>query len=106
MVKVTYIAHTGEARAVDVRAGLSLMRGAVDNDVQGIVGECGGQMACGTCHVYLEEPWLERSGPRSPLEDGMLAVSDHARANSRLACQIQASEILDGVIVHMPATQP
>jgi 2Fe-2S ferredoxin len=106
MVKVTYVEHTGEHHVIEVPAGQSLMRGAVDRQVPGIVGECGGQMACGACHVFIDEPWLARAGTRSTLEEGMLAVSEHARATSRLACQIRASEILDGLIVHMPESQP
>lgn len=103
---MTYVEHTGAAHAVDVPAGLSLMAGAVESQTPGIVGECGGQMACGTCHVFLDEPWLSLSGPRSAFEEGMLSVSDNAREGSRLACQIKASEALDGIVVHMPASQP
>jgi 2Fe-2S ferredoxin len=106
MVKVTYIEHTGAEHAVDVVEGLSLMRGALDNHVPGILGECGGQMACGTCHVFLDPPWLARSGPRSALEEGMLAMSDNTRPSSRLACQIKADEALDGIRLHTPASQP
>ena len=106
MVRVIYVDQTGAEHVVDVPRGLSLMQGAVDGKTPGIVGECGGQMACGTCHVYLDEPWLGLSGTRSTFEEGMLALSDNTRENSRLACQIKASEALDGVIVRMPASQP
>jgi 2Fe-2S ferredoxin len=106
VVKVTYVEHTGAEHVIEVPEGLSLMRGAVDNRVPGIVGECGGEMACGTCHSYLDEPWLGLAGPRSAFEEGMLALSDNRRPNSRLACQIKASVGLDGIVVHMPASQP
>ena len=106
MVKVTYVEHTGAEHVIDVQEGVSLMRGAVDSATPGILGECGGEMACGTCHVYLDEPWLAKSGPRSAFEEGMLALSDNARDNSRLACQITVSVALAGVIVRMPASQP
>jgi 2Fe-2S ferredoxin len=106
MVKVTYVEHIGAAHVVDVPVGVSLMRGALDNGVPGIVGECGGQMACGTCHCYLDEPWLTLSGPRSAFEEGMLAISDNTRPNSRLACQLKASEALEGIVVRTPASQP
>lgn len=106
MVKVIYVEHTGAEHVIDTSAGVSLMRAAVDNRVPGIVGECGGEMACGTCHSYLDEPWLSLAGPRSAFEEGMLALSDNQRPNSRLACQIKASERLDGIVVRMPASQP
>jgi 2Fe-2S ferredoxin len=106
VVKVTYVEQTGGEHLVEVPLGLSLMQGAVDTGTPGIVGECGGQMACGACHVYLDEPWLTLSGTRSTFEAGMLALSDNTRENSRLACQIKASGALDGIIVHMPASQP
>jgi 2Fe-2S ferredoxin len=106
MVQVTYVEHTGAAHVVDVPEGLSLMRGAVDSRTPGIVGECGGEMACGTCHVFLDEAWLAKAGPRSAFEEGMLALSDNARPGSRLACQIKASEALAGIVVRMPAGQP
>ncbi len=106
MVAVVYVEAAGARHVVEVPAGHSLMQGAVDSRTPGIVGECGGQMACGTCHCYLDEPWLALSGPRSAFEEGMLALSDHTRHNSRLACQIKATAALDGIVVHTPATQP
>jgi 2Fe-2S ferredoxin len=106
MVQVTYVEQSGAAHVVDVPAGASLMQGAVDSKTPGIVGECGGQMACGTCHVFVDEPWLTIAGPRSAFEAGMLAVSDNTRENSRLACQIKANEALAGIVVRMPASQP
>ena len=106
MVKVTYVEQTGAEHVIEVPRGLSLMQGAVDTGTPGIAGECGGQMACGTCHVYLDEPWLSLSGARSSFEVGMLALSDNARENSRLSCQIKASEALEGIVVRMPASQP
>lgn len=106
MVKVTYVEPGGAAHVVDVPVGVSLMRGAVDNGVPGIVGECGGQMACGTCHCFVGEHWLGLSGARSAFEEGMLALSEHTRPTSRLACQIKASEDLEGLVLHTPPSQP
>jgi len=106
VVKVTYVEQTGAAHLIDVPQGLSLMQGALDTGTPGIAGECGGQMACGACHIYLDEPWLSLSGTRSTFEAGMLALSDNVRENSRLACQIKARVALDGITVRMPASQP
>ena len=106
MVKVVYIESAGPEHVIDVPAGASLMRGAVDNLVPGIVGECGGQMACGTCHVFIDAPWLGLLGPPSALEQGMLAVSEHTCTISRLACQVHLSDALDGIAVRIPGSQP
>jgi ferredoxin, 2Fe-2S len=106
MVKVTYVEHTGVEHVVDVPVGHSLMQGATDNKLPGILGECGGQMACGTCHVFLEAPWLERCGSRSAFEQGMLEFSNHTLPNSRLGCQVKLSEALDGLVLRMPPSQP
>jgi 2Fe-2S ferredoxin len=105
VARITYVAFDGAARVVDVPPGLSVMEGAVKNNVRGIAAECGGQMACGTCHVHVDRAWFAKTGTRSPDEETMLGFSLNAADNSRLACQIAITEALDGLIVHMPKDQ-
>ena len=107
MPKVTYIEYSGTPHTVDVPVGLSLMRGAVDNNVPGIDADCGGECACATCHVYVQEPWLEKVGvpPSGSQEENMLSFAAAAAPNSRLSCQIQMREDLDGIVLHMPEGQ-
>ena len=105
MPKVTFIAHDGTERTVEVAAGTSLMLAAVDNQVRGIDGDCGGVCACATCHVFVEPAWAERVGPRTTQEDEMLNFAAELRDNSRLACQIPVTEALDGLVVRLPEGQ-
>lgn len=106
MPKVTYIQHDGYRVTLDVPAGTSLMRGAVSNDVDGIVGECGGQMMCATCHVYVEPEFLGRLPAVSEDEDAMLdTTACERKPNSRLSCQITASGAIDGIVVRTPEEQ-
>ncbi|MGB7302289.1 MAG: 2Fe-2S iron-sulfur cluster-binding protein [Burkholderiaceae bacterium] len=102
---MTYIEHDGTAHAVDVPVGETLMRGAVDNDVPGIDGDCGGQCACATCHVYVDSDWLAKTGDRTEMEESMLDFAAVTQDNSRLACQIQMTEALDGLVLRMPDGQ-
>jgi ferredoxin, 2Fe-2S len=107
MPKVTYIEHDGTRHQVEVPVGLSVMRGAVDNNIPGIDADCGGQCACATCHVYVEPVWFDQVG--APVdgsqEASMLSFAAEAEFNSRLACQIAMREELDGLIVRMPQGQ-
>lgn len=106
MPKITYISSDGTERVVEVPCGLSAMEGAVQNMVPGIDGDCGGQAACGTCHVYVDLAWLEKTGPAAPgIETDMLTCTDNARSNSRLSCQIRIHEELDGLVLRMPQAQ-
>jgi 2Fe-2S ferredoxin len=107
MPKITYIEHGGREHSVEVPAGLSVMRGAVDNNIPGIDADCGGECACATCHVYLDEFWLTRIGTPAPgsQEASMLSFAALAQPNSRLACQIEVSDRLDGLVVRMPEGQ-
>lgn len=107
MAKVTYIEFNGTAHTVDVPVGLSVMRGAVDNNVPGIDADCGGECACATCHVYLEREWLEKIGTPVPgsQEASMLSFAAVAQPNSRLSCQITMTEELEGLVVRMPEGQ-
>ena len=81
------------------------MEGAVENGVPGIDAECGGNCVCATCQVYVDDAWLDRVGPASEMEAEMLAFADHAKANSRLSCQIKVTDALDGLFVRMPESQ-
>jgi ferredoxin, 2Fe-2S len=102
MSKVTYIESGGEQHIVDVQPGLSVMQGAVKNGVPGIEAICGGACACATCHVYIDEAWRSRTGARNDIEESMLEMADDVRPNSRLSCQVQMTDELDGLVVHMP----
>ena len=105
MQEVTFIEYNGKSHTVKAVAGLSLMRAAVDNDVPGIDADCGGQCACATCHVYVDPAWEVRTGTRTSMEKDMLNFAALTLANSRLACQIQITEALDGLVVTMPEGQ-
>jgi 2Fe-2S ferredoxin len=103
--RVTYIQPNGEAKTVDVPAGTTAMEAAVDNDVAGIVAECGGAASCATCHVYVEPEWLNKLQRPGPQEDGMLDCVIDRRPNSRLSCQIVLKNELDGLVVRVAEEQ-
>jgi ferredoxin, 2Fe-2S len=105
MPKITYIEHNGREHVVDVPVGTSVMRGAVDNRIPGIDGDCGGQCACATCHVFVDPAWADRTGGRTETEEDMLDFAAGTQPNSRLACQIATTTVLDGLIVRMPEGQ-
>ena len=105
MPKVTFIEHTGKRHEVEAKLGLSLMRAATDNNVPGIDADCGGECACATCHVYVEGDWLGRTGERTEMEQSMLSFAAVTQDNSRLSCQIQITEALDGLVVSLPEGQ-
>jgi ferredoxin, 2Fe-2S len=106
MASVTYIEHDGTQHQVEVPDGISVMQGAVDHAVEGIVAECGGGLACATCHCYVDEAWIDRVGPPSEAEMQMLeSAATDRKPGSRLSCQISVSEKLDGLVVRLPATQ-
>lgn len=107
MPKVIFVAPNGSRRTIDAAIGDSVMSTAVMNGVSGIIGECGGNLSCATCHVYVGEDFWGLVGPPKDLEDDMLdlGVSDR-RATSRLSCQIKLTEALDGLTVSLPEEQP
>ena len=105
MPKVTFIEFAGGARTIEVPVGTTLMRAATDHRVPGIDGDCGGNCACATCHVYVEAEWSGRLGARTPTEADMLNCVAELRDNSRLACQITVTEALNGLIVNLPEAQ-
>ena len=107
MPKITYIEHNGREHPVEVPLGLTVMRGAVDNNIPGIDADCGGECACATCHVYVQEPWFAAIGAPVPgsQEASMLSFAAVAEPNSRLSCQLKVTEALDGLVVRMPEGQ-
>jgi ferredoxin, 2Fe-2S len=105
MPQVTYVEHDGTEHRVEVEEGLSVMRGAVDNGVPGIDADCGGQCACATCHVFVDEAWLGRTGTKREQEESMLSFAAAAEPNSRLSCQIEMTADLDGLVVRLPEAQ-
>jgi 2Fe-2S ferredoxin len=105
MAKITYVEHDGTPHRIDAPTGLSVMEVAVKNNVPGIDADCGGAAACATCHVYVDDAWLARTGSRTAMESAMLEFAEGVGPNSRLACQIKLSPELDGLIVRLPASQ-
>ena len=105
MVKITYIEHNGTPHEVAAEPGLTVMETAVKNSVPGIEAECGGACACATCHVYVDEAWIEKTGKRQEMEEDMLDFAFDVRPTSRLSCQIRVTEALDGLVVRVPEKQ-
>ena len=105
MAKITYIEHNGTNHTVDVQNGLTVMEGAVQNNIPGIDADCGGSMACATCHVYVKEDWFIKINKKSEGEDDMLDQAYEPNPNSRLSCQITVSDELNGLVVHLPEKQ-
>ena len=105
MVQITYVEHDGTEHVVDSQSGVSLMQAAIDNLVPGIDADCGGECSCATCHVMVNENWLEKVGPPGEMEESMLDLNPERQENSRLSCQVEVSEELDGLRVTMPEFQ-
>lgn len=105
MPKVTFIEHGGTVHTFDVAGGQSVMQVAMSNRVPGIIADCGGSCSCATCHVYLEPEWLDRVPPASSAEKDMIDCALHVQDNSRLSCQIELSDSLDGIVVRLPESQ-
>lgn len=105
MATITYISHTGLQSEVEVENGKSLMEGAVDNLVEGIIGDCGGCCSCATCHIMVDEAWADRTGEPDEAEKEMLGAVAELSKTSRLGCQITVTDELDGLIVQMPEEQ-
>ena len=106
MAVVTYVEHNGAQHQVEVPNGDSVMQWAVKRSIEGIVAECGGGLACATCHCYVDDAWIGRVGLPSETEMAMLEFSTiETRPGSRLSCQIIVNKDLDGLIVHVPESQ-
>jgi 2Fe-2S ferredoxin len=107
MPQVTYIEHDGTEHRIDLEVGHSVMQGAIDNNIPGIDADCGGECACATCHVYIDEAWLAVASTPLPgsQEASMLSFAALAQPNSRLSCQVTVTEALDGLVVRLPEGQ-
>ena len=105
MPKITYNTHDNDTYTIEVQNGLTVMEGAVQNDVPGIDADCGGGMACATCHVYVKEDWFNRLPKKEDGEEDMLDMAFEPKPNSRLSCQIIVSDDLDGLEVNIPSKQ-
>ena len=105
MAKITYITHDNQKHVVEVQNGLTVMEGAVQNDIPGIDADCGGGMACATCHVYVKEEWLDKLTAKEDGEEDMLDMAFEPKNNSRLSCQLIVSDELDGLEVNIPSKQ-
>jgi ferredoxin, 2Fe-2S len=105
LAKITYIEHDGKEHVAEVKNGMSVMEGAIRNNIPGIDADCGGACACATCHVYVDDAWFEKTGGASAMEESMLDFAEEVKPTSRLSCQIKVSDALDGLIVRMPESQ-
>ena len=105
MAKITYNTHDNKTHSIDIQNGLTVMEGAVQNDIPGIDADCGGGMACATCHVYVNEEWLDKLPAKEDGEEDMLDMAYEPNKFSRLSCQLLVSNELDGLTVSMPSKQ-
>ena len=105
MPKITYQDTEGNSKTIDVENGLTVMEGAIQNDIPGIDADCGGSMACATCHVYVEEKWLDKLSKPEEAEVDMIDMAFEPKKNSRLSCQLIVSDELDGLKVTTPTQQ-
>ena len=105
MTKITYIDHEGNEREIDAKNGETVMETAIKNSVPGIDADCGGACACATCHVYVDEAFLEKVGAPQDMEQSMLDFAENVQPNSRLCCQISVSDELEGLRVTTPESQ-
>ena len=105
MPRITYVEHNSKSHTIDVPKGLSVMEGAIQKNIPGIDADCGGSMACATCHVYVNKDWFSKLPEKEVGEDDMLDLAYEPKSSSRLSCQITVSDELDGLIVHLPERQ-
>ena len=105
MPKITYKDFRGDTKTIEVKNGLTVMEGAIQNEIPGIDADCGGSMACATCHVYVEEKWLNKIPKAEEAEEDMIDMAFEPKKNSRLSCQIIVNDELDGLEVTTPEKQ-
>lgn len=105
MTKIVFVDADGEETEVEGTDGLSVMEVAIENNIEGVLAECGGACACATCHVYVDEAFRPRTGEPDEMEEAMLEFNENTQPNSRLSCQIEVSPDLDGLRVTTPASQ-
>ena len=105
MAKITYIENNGKTHTIEVANGLTVMEGAVQNNIPGIDADCGGSMACATCHVYVKEEWFDKLPKKEDGEEDMLDMAFEPKKFSRLSCQLMVTDDLDGLVVNLPTKQ-
>ena len=105
MPKITYIEYNGKLHTINVAKGLSVMEGAVQNNIPGIDADCGGSMACATCHVYVKEEWFDKLPKKEDGEEDMIDMAHEPNKFSRLSCQLTVSDELEGLVVNLPEKQ-
>jgi 2Fe-2S ferredoxin len=105
MPEITLIEYSGQDHIIDAEIGKSLMQNALDNLVPGIDADCGGACACGTCHCFVQDEWGETTGEADAMEEAMLGMRPDRAENSRLSCQIEVTENMDGMVVRLPEFQ-
>ena len=105
MAKIKYIEHKGKSHTIDVANGLSVMEGAIQNNISGIDADCGGSMACATCHVYVKEEWFNKIPKKEDGEEDMIDMAYEPNKFSRLSCQLIVSGELEGLVVKLPEKQ-
>ena len=105
MPKIIYIEHNGKSHQIDVANGLTVMEGAVQNNIPGIDADCGGSMACATCHVYVKEDWFNKLPIKENGEEDMIDMAFEPNKFSRLSCQLTVSDEIDGLVVQLPKKQ-
>ena len=105
MPKITYIEHIGKSHTIDIPKGLSVMEGAIQNNVPGIDADCGAACACATCHVYVDEKWFDKLPKKDETEQDMLDMAFQPNKFSRLSCQITVTDEMEGLVVKLPSKQ-
>jgi 2Fe-2S ferredoxin len=101
MPKLIFVLPDGERREVEAENGYSVMEAAINNNIAGIVAECGGACACATCHSYIDAAWLDKMPEMDDMEDSMLDAAYERKDNSRLTCQLEINDAWDGLVVHV-----
>ena len=105
MAKITYIEHNGKSHEIEVANGLTVMEGAVQNNIPGVDADCGGSCACATCHIYVDEKWFGKLPNKENAEEDMLDMAFEPNKFSRLGCQITVTNDLNELVVKMPSKQ-
>lgn len=105
MATIKYIEHSGEEHELEVAPGTTVMQAAMDNNIRGIVADCGGSCSCATCHVYIDQDWLGKLEGQNDMEEVLLEEVFDPQDNSRLSCQIIVTDELDGMVVRIPERQ-
>jgi 2Fe-2S ferredoxin len=105
MPKITFVTYDGQRYEVEAQPGQSMMQAATANSVPGIDADCGGQCSCATCHVIVGDHWFDAVGPAGDMEGAMLSLTPERTAHSRLSCQIEMDDRLDGIEVRIPQYQ-